>query len=341
MDETKRPRPLHLLTAFALLLFVPANAPPSSASGETAPSSDGGEAPRDRALSKIGTKQVLLDTFTAFNDERTLAVSAGATFYGLLALFPAIASFISIFSLFGNFSTISAQLDSLDGFLPGGALDLIREQIANITSKGSGALGTAFAIGLATSLWSANAGMKAMFDSLNVAYGLREERSFLKLNASALVFTLCFLLVTALAATLLVILPPLLAYVLGSGMATTTLSLGRWPALFLILSLGIAALYRFGPSPQDRRWRWLSPGTIFATIAWCVVSAGFSYYAAHFGSYNATYGSLGAAIGLMTWMWLSISIILLGAELNAQIEKSVHGKAGDIPDAAKSGNLRT
>lgn len=269
---------------------------------------------------------VLKGTYQAFGDDRTLAVSAGTTFYGLLALFPAIASFVAIYGLFADSSGISKQLDALGDVLPGGALDIIREQIARISAKGSTALTWTFAIGLVTSIWSANAGIKAMFDALNISYGLKERRSFLALNAVALAFTIGFLVVTALAAFLLVAIVPLLSRLGGNETASWVATLGRWPILFVFLSLAIALMYRFGPSPQDRHWRWLTPGSIFAAFAWCIVSTAFSFYAAHFGSYNATYGSLGAAIGLMTWMWLSITVILLGAEINAQIDKATDTK---------------
>ena len=329
MADSKLTR-LEMLGAFALLLLAPPprvapRAKDTSDAGTfagPAPAAPGTKPPRPKA----GTLQILKDTFQAFNDDRTLAVSAGATFYGLLALFPAIASFVSIFGLFANSGNIGNELNSLSGFMPGGALDIIREQVSRITSKGGAALSGAFLLGLATSLWSANAGMKAMFDALNISYGLKEKRSFVKLNAVALAFTLAFLLTIAIAAGLLVVVPPLLERFGGSDAAEWAVAIGRWPLLFVFLSVAIAMLYRFGPSPQDKHWRWLTPGSLVATVAWVIVSAAFSYYAGHFGSYNATYGSLGAAIGLMTWMWLSITVILLGAELNAQIDKSTDEK---------------
>lgn len=273
--------------------------------------------------------EILKGTYKAFDDDRTLAVSAGTTFYGLLALFPAIASFVAIYGLFADSGGIARQLDALGDVLPGGALDIIREQIARISSKGGAVLTWTFALGLVTSIWSANAGIKAMFDALNVAYGLKEKRSFFKLNAVALAFTVGFLIVTALAAFLLVAVVPLLERFTGSTIAAWIVTVARWPLLFVFLSVAIALLYRFGPSPQDQHWRWLTPGSIFAALAWCIVSTAFSFYASHFGSYNATYGSLGAAIGMMTWMWLSITVILLGAELNAQIDKSTDEKRED------------
>lgn len=275
---------------------------------------------------KASAPDILKGTYQAFVDDRTLAVSAGATFYGLLALFPAIASFVAVYGFFADSTGITKQLDALGDVLPGGALDIIREQTARISSKGSTALTWAFAIGLVTSIWSANAGIKAMFDALNVAYGLKERRSFIALNSVALAFTVGFIAVTALAAFLLVAIVPLLTRLGGSEAASSIATIGRWPLLFIFLSLAIALMYRFGPSPQDRHWRWLTPGSILAALSWCIVSTAFSFYAAHFGSYNATYGSLGAAIGMMTWMWLSITVILLGAELNAQIDKATDAK---------------
>ncbi len=324
-ETTKSPSLIHLATALALLAFLPAAGTPKDTS--VAPGSTTGGALLPQPKSDI--KSILLGTYQAFVDDRTLAVSAGTTFYGLLALFPAIASLVSIVSLFADSSSVSTQMDALTGFLPGGALDIIKEQITRITSKGDAALGGAFALGLLTSVWSANAGIKAMFDALNVAYGLKERRGFIALNAIAMAFTVGFIALTALSAFLLVVLTPLLQRFGQNDAVHYALLIGRWPLLFALLSIAIALLYRFGPSPQDRHWRWLTPGSIFAALAWCIVSTAFSYYATNFGSYKATYGSLGAAIGLMTWMWLSITVILLGAELNAQIDKSTDAKRED------------
>ena len=326
MATTSKNRPdiAHLLTAFALLSLVP-----SSSHEVAAPSNDKADGhtsapPRPKA----SVWMILKDTARAFSDDRTLAVSAGTTFYALLALFPALAAFVSIYGLFADSGDIAKQLELLSGLLPAGAVDIIREQVARLTAKGSTALGGAFLIGLGTSVWSAGAGIKAMFDALNIAYGLKERRGFFSLNAVALLFTLGFLITVALAAILLVALPPLLERFAGHW-TEIVFSVARWPFLAVVLTVMIALLYRFGPSPQERKWRWLTPGSVFAALAWCVVSTAFSYYAANFGSYNATYGSLGAVIGLMTWIWLSVAVILLGAELNAQVDRSTDVKRDD------------
>ena len=252
--------------------------------------------------------------------DRVLAVAAGVTFYGLLALFPMIAAFVSLYGLFADPATIQQHLAAAAGVLPGGAIDVIGEQVKRIAAQPGGRLGVSFAIGLAVSLWSANAGVKAMFDALNVAYGEEEKRGFFALNAQSLAFTLCAMLIMALALAGLVLAPVVLrALPLGAGLEWA-LSLARWPILLALIVLGLAALYRFGPSRDRPQWRWLTPGAGLAAVVWLAASMGFSWYAANLGSFNETYGSLGAVIGFMTWMWISAIIVLIGAELNAETE---------------------
>jgi membrane protein len=249
-----------------------------------------------------------------------MAVAAGVTYYALLALFPAIAALVSIYGLFADPATIQDHLNALSGVLPSGALDIIREQMTRIASKGGGTLGLSFVIGLAVSLWSANAGMKAIFDALNIVYGEDEKRSFVGLNVRSLSFTLGALAFLLLAIAAIVVLPILLNFVgLGSTVAWL-LALGRWPILLVAVTLGLAVLYRTGPSRDAAKWKWVTPGGVLAAVLWLVVSMLFSWYVANFGSYNETYGSLGALIGFMTWMWISTIVVLTGAEINAEIE---------------------
>jgi membrane protein len=265
-------------------------------------------------------RDILWRTYEEVNKDRILAVAAGVTFYALLAIFPAVGALVSIYGLFAEPGTIQEHLNALAGLLPGGALDVIGEQVKRITSKGGGALGFAFFSGLAISLWSANAGMKAMFDALNVAYDEDEKRGFIALNLQSLGFTLGALLFIVLAIVGVVAVPVVLNFV-GLGKATEwIISLARWPALLAVVILGLAVLYRYGPSRDKAQWRWISPGSILAGVVWVVGSMLFSWYVSNFGNYNETYGSLGAAIGFMTWIWLSSTIILVGAELNAETE---------------------
>ena len=267
-----------------------------------------------------GWWDILKRTLSQVSDDRVLTEAAGITFYALLALFPAIAALVSIYGLFADPATIQDHLNSLSGVLPSGALEIIGEQVKRISSQGGGALGFAFFFGLAISLWSANAGMKAVLDALNVAYGEEEKRSFVQLNLRSLAFTLGIIVFIVVAIGAIVIIPIVLNLVgLGSA-AEWIISLARWPVLLASIMLLLAALYRYGPSRESAQWRWISAGSIVAAVIWVIASMLFSWYVASFGSYNETYGSLGAVIGLLTWMWLSTIIVLVGAELNAEIE---------------------
>jgi membrane protein len=252
--------------------------------------------------------------------DRILLIGAGVTFYTLLALFPAIAALVSIYGLVADPSTINTQLASLTSFLPSGAIDIIGEQVRRLTSHGNGSLGFAFVSGLVVSLWSANAGVKSLFDGLNVAYKESEHRSFLMLNLQSLAFTLA-LIALAIVALSVVVAAPVLFNETGIGQQIgPVVGLARWPVLLIVIGFALAVLYRFGPSRKRSKWRWVSWGSAFAAVTWIGGSMLFSWYVSNFGSYDKTYGSLGAAIGFMTWLWLSTVIVLIGAELAAETE---------------------
>jgi membrane protein len=266
-------------------------------------------------------KAILLRVYAQTADDRVLALAAGVVFYGLLALFPALTALVSSYALFTDANTIGDHLASLAGFMPSSAFGLVNEQVSRIVTGAAGKLSVAFVIGLALAIWSANAGMKAIFDALNVAYGLKERRSFIALNAISLLFTVGAIVGILLAFGAVVILPVLLSY-LPFGDAAPVLPWLRWPALGILLLLALALLYRVGPDHIDARWRWITPGAVFAALAWLAGSALLSWYLANFADYNATYGSLGAAIGLMMWMWISAIVVLMGAELNAELDRA-------------------
>ena len=222
--------------------------------------------------------------------------------------------------MFADPSTIAKHLDQLGGFLPAGAVDVAREQLTRVASKGSQTLGLTFLFGLGISLWSANAAMKALFDTLNIVHGEEDQRGFIKLNAISLCFTIGAILFVMTALGSIVVIPVVLNYVGLSTVGDLLLRLGRWPAMYIVIALALAVIYRFGPSRQMARWRWITWGSAIAALLWIVVSGLFSWYAANFGKFNETYGSLGAVIGFMTWMWISAIVILLGAELDAEME---------------------
>jgi membrane protein len=267
-----------------------------------------------------GWKQIGKRVFNQIGEDRVMAEAASVTYYSLLAIFPAIAALISLYGLIADPATISKHLDTIAGVVPGGGVQIITDQINALTAAPKQGLGLGAVVGILISIWSANAGVKSLFDALNVVYEERETRSFFHRTWLSLAFTLGALVFVILALTAVVAVPAILTYV-GLGTAgDLLLSVGRWPLLLFAIMLFLALTYRYGPSRKKAKWRWVSWGSAFAGIFWLVGSAGFSYYAAHFGNYNKTYGSLGAAVGFMTWIWISTIIVLIGAELNAEME---------------------
>ena len=267
-------------------------------------------------------KDVLWQTYQRFDDDRLLATAAGVVFFGLLAVFPAVTALVSSYGLFADPSTIGANLQTLSLMLPEGSFGIVQDQIARVLAKGNTSLGGAFLFGLAFALWSANAGVKAIIDALNVVHEEREKRGFLKLNLVSLAFTAGGIAALLLMVGAVVALPLALDHLGLTRDSQVVVSLARWPLMFAMLLVALSVLYRFGPSRAAPRWDWLGAGTLTATALWIAGSAALSWYLSNFGDYNATYGSLGAAIGLMTWMWMSATIVLFGAELNSVIERA-------------------
>ena len=286
---------------------------PADSRGRTA------EAPQD--IPARGWKDIAWRVWGRIGEDRILVIAAGIVFYGILALFPAIVALVSIYGMFADPANLGDELNSLSTVLPGGALDVMRDQMTRVSEHSSGALGIATIIGLLVALWSANAGIKAIYDGLNVAYRENEKRSFIALNVSSLIFTLCMIVFAMIALAAMVLVPNFVGK-LGLGDAGQwAFKIGQWPVLLVLVMIVFACLYRFGPSRDEPKWRWITPGSIVGAILWLAASILFSWYAANFGSYNQTYGSLGAIIGFMTWMWISTIVVILGGILNAETEE--------------------
>ena len=282
-----------------------------------------GRGRRARAPSQIpwrGWKDVFVRTYREIQDDRLLALAAGVAFYSLVSLFPAIAAGVSSYALFANVGTINKHLSIASDIVPAGSLDLLGEEISRIAAKSDGKLTFGFLLGLGIALWSANAGMKAIFDALNIIYDEEEKRGIIWLNVVSLFFTVCAIAAVGLAISLVVVFPLFLAAFGPTSLDLPIVRYLRWPVMFAMMILGLSVLYRYGPSRRLAKWRWLSVGSVFASIAWLAMSLLFSWYLGNFANYNATYGALGAVVGLMMWMWLSTIVVLVGAELNSEIE---------------------
>ena len=266
-----------------------------------------------------GWKDILLRTYNEILNDRLMAVAGVVVFYSLLSLFPAIAAGVSSYALFFDPESVAKQVAFAAGVVPSNVLDMFRDEIMRIANKSDGKLTFGFAIGLAIALWSANAGMKSMFDALNIIYDEQDKRGIIKLNLVSLFFTVCAIAAALLAAAVVVF--PLVLAALGlSALDRPFIGLLRWPLMFLMLIVGLAVLYRYGPSRRLAKWRWISVGSVSAALVWLAASALYSWYLSNFANYNATYGALGAVAGLMMWMWIGTLVVLAGAELNAEIE---------------------
>lgn len=277
--------------------------------------------PAPLAPLSMSWKDILWRTYQRFNDDRVLATAGGVVFFGLLAVFPAVTALVSFYGLFADPSTIGANLQTLSLLLPDGSFQIVQDQITRVLAKGNASLGGAFLFGLAFALWSANAGVKAIIDALNVVHEVPEQRSFVRLNLLSLAFTLSGIAALLLMVSAVVAFPLALDHLGLAPDSKVVVSLARWPLMFGILLVALGVLYRFGPNRVAPRWEVFGAGTLTAALLWIAGSAALSWYLSNFGDYNATYGSLGAAIGLMTWMWMSATIVLFGAELNAALER--------------------
>jgi membrane protein len=267
-----------------------------------------------------GWKDILWRVYGDINQNRIMLTAAGVTFYLLLSLVPTLTAFVSLYGLFNDPASVLDQIAFLQGIVPSDVLSVLTDQLTRLTSEGGSTLGWTLVISLGIALWSSSSGVKALFEGMNIAYHEREDRNFFVLNATALIFTFCGAVAGVLVIAAVVVMPIILSiFALGEG-AEWLVRIGSYVAMLVVISLMIAALYRWGPAREQAKWRWITPGTLLSTVALAVGSVGFSWYAANFSDNNATYGSLGAVIGLMTWLWISVTLVLIGALLNAQIE---------------------
>ena len=274
-----------------------------------------------------GWKRVLKRTANEVISDRVSLASAGCAFYAVLAMFPAITMLVALYGLLFDPRTVEQQMSMLRDILPQSALELISARVHQLVTKPPSTLGFSFVVSLLITLWSSSGGTKSLLSALNIAYEEKETRSFLRYQGTALAMTMAGILGTGLAIALLVALPPILTYVpqrLGLTRVVDELAVGiRLGSFALMLGFVVVALsmlYRFGPSRRSATWGWVSPGSLMATLLWLIASVLFSYYVGHIASYDATYGPLGAIVGMMMWFYVTAFVVLVGAELNAELE---------------------
>jgi membrane protein len=265
-----------------------------------------------------GWKDIAKRTAKEIKQDQVPLLSAGVAFYTLLSLFPAIIAGVSIYGLVADPATVQAQINELTNLLSPETATLVGNQLEQVTSGAGGALGLATVVGILTALWSASSGMKALITGVNLAYDESESRKFVKLRGLALLLTLGAMVVLAVALFLIVGFPAL-----ADSWPTAlrwVASVLRWVLLAALLVVGLAVLYRYAPDRDEPKWTWASWGSGIATLLWVLASIGFSVYANSFGNYNKTYGALAGVIILMFWLFLTSFVVLVGAELNTEME---------------------
>jgi membrane protein len=273
----------------------------------------------------------MLRTLKAESDrDRVLAVAAGVAFYAILAPVPAITALIAVYGLIASPAEVPDQLSSFTAILPEEAATLLTEQATRIAGTANGTLSLTALVALLLALWSANGGTKALIEALGIAYDVEESRGFVRLNLVSLGFTLGAIAVVMLLGSVVAALPALVDS--WGWFAEGLVLILRWPAVLALMLGALAVLYRWGPNRPDAEWVWITSGAVVASLGVLASSAGLGWYVGNFGSYDETYGSL-AGVVLMLWIWLSTVMVLIGTEVNAELDRK-SGVSADRPSTA-------
>jgi membrane protein len=335
------------LAALAYLAFSPRRRSPPwprsqqelpRHSVEAAPESHSESASRGRSattpseIPASGWRDILMRVKAEIGSDHVSLVAAGLALYALLAVFPGLAASIAIYGIFTSPGEVIEQMQTFSAILPPGTWELFSEQLHTIASQATGTLTFAAIIGFLVALWGARAGMASLMIATNIAYAEAEKRGFVKQTLTSVVFTLAailgFLLVLALG-----VVVPLALEALGTSRWVQLLVGGlRWVVLWAIAVLGLAVLYRYAPSRKAARWRWVTSGSAIAATLWLLLSAGFAFYVGTFASYGKTYGALGGVIALLMWFYLSSFAIVIGAEINAEMERQTRRDTTEGPE---------
>jgi membrane protein len=278
--------------------------------------------------------QIGKNVFVRIGKDNLSLVAAGVAFYAMTAIFPAIAAFVSIYGLFADPAKVEDQVASLSNLLPATSLKLLTDALQSYASKSHSSLNFALLVALALALWSAKAGVSALMTGLNIANEQDEKRGLILQQVIAIALTVGAVLFAMVSLAALAVLPVLIGFLPLNDGLKTALDLGRWPLLAVFVAFALAVVYRFGAYKEHPKWRWISWGAAIATVLWIIGSALFSFYVSRFGSYDKTYGSLAAPVVLLLWFWLSALIVLIGSEIDAELEHSDSGEVRAPPQGS-------
>jgi membrane protein len=280
----------------------------------------GRDAKRPYHIPLRGWWQVAERVWSEAGRDNLSVVAAGCAFYALFAMFPALSALVSLYGLTFNPATAARQFNVLASLLPPEAYDMVMGQIRRIAAASDRKLGWSLALSLALAIWSANAATQALLAALNIVYEEPEQRSLFRFYLTAFTITFAGLLGGTVILFAVVYVPTLFAHAGFSREFEIVVRVGRWPFLTLLVLVLLALLYRYAPCRRAAKWHWVSAGSLIATALWLLASAAFSAYVANFAHYDRTYGSLGAVIILLFWLYISFYVVLLGGEINAELE---------------------
>jgi membrane protein len=292
---------------------------PDAPATTSAPPGHGASAPT--GIPRAGWKQILVRTKDEIKADRVGLMAGGVAFYAMLAIFPALMAAITLWGLVSDPVQIQQSVDEFAAALPQNAAELVSEQVARIAASSTSALGWTLVLSLLGALWSASSGTKGLMNAVNAAYDEEETRGFLEVRGLALGLTIGAIFFALTAVGLIAVVPAVLGSLGLGGTGASLVQWLRWPVLALALIAGLAVIYRYAPDRDQPQWQWASWGSVVATAIWLLASAGFALYVNNFGSYGETYGSLAGVIVLMLWFFLTAFAVLVGAELNAEMER--------------------
>lgn len=282
--------------------------------------SRGRDATRPGKIPAKGWKDVLLRVKAEIGDDNLSIVAAGIAFYVMLSIFPALVAAVTLYGLIADPAQVETVVANLSGVMPPSALTLVEDQLHGLVQSSSSTLGWGAVLSSLVALWSAAKGAKALITGVNVAYDEAETRGFIEVQGLALLFTVGFIVMGIVSVGLIAVLPNVIERLPLGPTGTLVAFVAQWLILLALILGALSLAYRYAPAREDAQWRWVTLGSFIAGGLWIAASGLFSWYATSFGNFNETYGALAGVVVLLLWLQITFFLVLLGAELNAELE---------------------
>jgi membrane protein len=292
----------------------------------------GRTADQPEQIPAVGWWDIVVRVYRDIGRDNVSLIAGGLAMYAVLAVFPALAAAVSVYGLIFTPADVIKQMNGFAGILPPGVWDIFNTQLQDVARRESSTLTIGAVLGVIIALASARSGMAALMQAANIAYQEREKRGFFRQVWTSVMFTLGGLLTFILMLLLGVALPLVFKAFTASSWVQDAVAILRWVLLWVFAVVGLALTYRLAPARERARWRWVTWGSVFAATLWIAGSIVFAFYVGTFGSYAKTYGALGGVIVLFMWFYLSSYVVVLGAEINAEMERQTTRDTTDGPE---------